>query len=87
MKLNKIKSIDELHEKDLLQLLLSNQLNILRRIDFLEDLIKTKSGIKNSTVQTYDQAVSDMISNLSSGLERINEHLAQDDMDKGELKL
>ena len=86
MKLNKIKNIDEINKKDLLKLILSNQLNILRRLDFIEDTIKTTSGIKKSNIPDYDQTVSDMVSNLSSGIERINEYLASSDYDKGELR-
>lgn len=86
MNLDKIKSIDELNEKDLLKLILSNQLNILRRLDFIEDTIKTTSGIKKSTIPDYDQTVSDMISNLPNGIYSINEYLSSSDFDKGEIR-
>ena len=81
MKVLNLKSIDEASEKDLLKYILSTQLQILRRIDYLELKLQ---GTEN--VSRFDGTVKEMVQDIDPLLDRINEYLSMGDEEKGLLK-
>ncbi|MCC4212955.1 hypothetical protein [Leeuwenhoekiella parthenopeia] len=81
MKLRKLKSIKEASDRDMLEYIFASQLHILRRLDFLENKL-TKSEIRS-----HFQATKEMINKVDSSLDRINDYLELEDLEKGELNL
>lgn len=81
MILRKLKSIKEASDRDMLEYIFASQLHILRRLDFLENKL-TKSEI-----QSHFQATKEMVNKVDSSLDRINDYLELDNLEKGELNL
>lgn len=81
MKLKKLKSLKEASDRDVLNYIFASQLQILRKIDFLEYTLE-KNKMKNHFSTTKE-----MINNVDSSLDRINEYLELDDHEKGQLNL
>ena len=70
MKIKDIKSIDQATEKDLLIYILSTQLQILRRLDLIDEERKNSS---------HFDSTKEFVSKIDSFHDRINEYLASDD--------
>jgi uncharacterized FlaG/YvyC family protein len=80
MKVNDVKSLDKLSDKQILQYILATQLQIIRKLDFLE------SKISNKSVSPHSEATKEMVSKLDSSVERINKYLSMSDEEKGNLR-
>ena len=74
------KSLSEADQTELLQYILSTQLLILRRLDFLEGHITKKEE------SSHWETTKDMIEKIPSNIERINEYLSAPDDVKGKLR-
>ena len=81
MKISNLKSIDEASEKDLLKYILSTQLQILRKIDFLEH------ELNGTEIVSPAETAKEMLQKIDPFLDRINNYLCLEDIDKGVLKL
>jgi len=76
-KIDDIKSLEEATEKEMLTYILATQLQILRRLDFLDN--------ERKKISHFD-ATKEMITKVDSFTSRINEYLSADDEAKGRLK-
>lgn len=77
MELENLKSLDQASERDLLTYIFATQLQILRRLDFLENEKERPS---------HFETTKDMVSKVDPFIERINEYLGADDEVKGMLR-
>jgi ferritin-like metal-binding protein YciE len=75
MKIEKLKSIDDASEKDLLKYIFATQLQILRRLDFLESKLDEKEDKK---IRSHAETTKDMIDKIDSFTERINDYLSEE---------
>lgn len=78
--LDDYQSLSEVDQAELLQYILSTQLLILRRLDFLE------SKITKQEEPSHWDTTKEMINKASANIERINEYLSAPDDVKGQLK-
>lgn len=81
MKIDDLKTMDEASDRDMLNFIFATQLQIMRRLDFLE------SKLTNEEAPTHEDTTKDMLTKVDSFIDRINDHLSLSDMDKGRLKL
>ncbi len=79
MKLRKLKSTSEASDRDMLNYIFASQLQIIRKLDFLEN------QITDGEIRTHTLATKEMVNKVDSSLDRINEFLQMDDFEKGEL--
>lgn len=86
MKLRRLNSIDEASERDMLNYILASQLTILRRIDYLEDKLLSNKSAK-SQINSYLETTKQMVNKNDTSLNKINEYLEIDDLNKGELNI
>ena len=77
MKIKDIKSLEQATDRDLLTYILATQLQILRRLDFLE---------KEKEQPTHSDTTKEMVSKIDPFIDRINEYLNLDDESKGILR-
>lgn len=75
--IKKTKNLSNLSNESLLQLIFSNQLSILREIQFLKDNIEQiqHGKEKTSTIPSHDEFVSNAIDKCVTSHKRINEDL------------
>ena len=81
MKFRKLKSITEASDRDMLNHIFASQLQILRRIDFLEN------KLTESEIRPHSETTKEMVNKVDSSFDRINDYLQMDDLEKGELNL
>ena len=77
MELENLKSLEQASDRDLLTYIFATQLQILRRLDFLENEKERPS---------HFDTTKDMVSKVDSFTKRINEYLGADDEVKGMLR-
>ncbi len=71
MRLDAFKSLDKMSEKDLLKIIIANQLNIIYRIERLEKEIDPK------TVVDFDGIIKDTIGKVESYERQISEYIGK----------
>lgn len=69
MRIDSFKSLDAMPEKDLLKIVIANQLNIIYRIERLEKEIAPKS------VVDFDNTIKESIGKIESSNRQVNEFL------------
>ena len=77
MEIKDLKSLDQASDRDLLTYIFATQLQILRRLDFLE---------KEKEHPSHFDTTKEMVSKVDSFTKRINEYLSSDDETKGVLR-
>jgi hypothetical protein len=75
MKIEELKSIDDASEKDLLKYIFATQLQILRRLDFLESKLDKD---EDKSIKTHADTTREMIDKIDTFTDRINEYLSED---------
>lgn len=71
MDLNKIKSLDKASEKQLLQMVLSGQLQLLRRMEIIENLLRDKDYVN----QSVQKLAGEMVEKFDTFKDAIDENL------------
>lgn len=69
MRLDAFKSLDEMSEKDLLKIVIANQLNIIYRIERLEKEIKPKDAVN------FELTIKDTIEKIESYESKISKYI------------
>lgn len=69
MRLDAFKSLDEMSEKDLLKIVIANQLNIIYRIERLEKEIKPKDAVN------FELTIKDTIGKIESYESKISKYI------------
>lgn len=77
------KSFSEFSDREIMFLILSNQVRILRQIQYLEQ--EVKNG-KTEPLGHFSNTFKEMISNADSILKQSEEYLNQEDSEKGFLQ-
>lgn len=81
---NQKQSLSEFSDRELLLLILSNQVNIYREIEYLKTQLQTG---ENKGLGPYLGSFKDLVTKSRGVLQQADVYLKQDDTDKGFLKL
>jgi len=77
------KNLEEFSDRELLLFILGNQVNLYRQTQYLMQAIKEKEG---EHLGMWEDTFKEVIQDIDAILEQANEHLNQDDAEKGFLK-
>ena len=73
MKFTDYNSLDEIPEKEFMKLIFSNQLQIIRKLSFIEHELRKQTS--DSEVQEYDSLLNQFVQKTDTSLKNIEKYL------------